>query len=597
MSGTKDNDLAALLRRGAAAHAKGSYRAAHDAYAQAIMLQPDRTEAFRGAAAAARAAAKTAASAGQRELAAEHNRLAARHMLALGLLLKARVGLKEAHEAFLEGLKSDPDNALLWARLAQGLREGGHATRAEAAARRALAVDAGLADAHLELSAVLIDLGRFAEAAQAAQQGLALPALDPAVRWSLQTGPLLSLHYRSDLGAAEIFAAHRDWGRRAMAQSASPSSPASAGRDDAERRLRIGYVSADFRTHSVSFFVEPLLAHHDRDRVESFCYAQVTAPDATTERLKAASHHWRPIADLDDAALRGCIHQDAIDILIDLSGHTAGNRLSALAAKPAPITVTWLGYPGTTGLPGIDYRITDAIADPPGMTEHLYTETLVRLPHGFLCYHPPAEAPPVAPLPAAARQHVTFGSFNTLSKMTPEVVAAWAQILLAVPDARLLLKSRLLRDQGIRDRLATRFGQRGIGGDRLEFRGPVSSLADHLAAYGDVDIALDPFPYNGTTTTCEALWMGVPVLTLAGDRHAARVGASVLSQLGLAQFIATDVAAYADMAARLAGDSAVLGRLRASLRDRVRLSPLRDEKGFAGDFEAALRTLWRQRCG
>jgi predicted O-linked N-acetylglucosamine transferase (SPINDLY family) len=291
------------------------------------------------------------------------------------------------------------------------------------------------------------------------------------------------------------------------------------------------------------------------------------------------------------------VRQDNIDILVDLSGHTGTNRLPVFARKPAPVQVTYLGYPNTTGLSTIDYRLTDAWADPPGKTERWHTETLIRLPHGFLCYRPPNATPAVAPPPVQANGHITFGSFNSLVKTTPAVVACWAHILQQVPDARLVIKNKSFRDPSVCARYQGLFAEHGIAPERLELVGWIDNLNNHLELYHRLDIALDPFPYNGTTTTCEALWMGVPVITLAGHTHAGRVGVSLLSRLDLTDLIAGDPDDYTQRAVRLAQDRATLARLRPRLRPRLQASSLCDGPAFARDVEAAYREMWRGWCG
>jgi predicted O-linked N-acetylglucosamine transferase (SPINDLY family) len=296
-----------------------------------------------------------------------------------------------------------------------------------------------------------------------------------------------------------------------------------------------------------------------------------------------------------DAALRAQLRADAIDIAIDLSGQTAGTRLSALAVRAAPVTATWLGYPATTGLPTIDWRITDALVDPPGY-ERYYVEKLLRLPAPFLCYTPRAETADVGPLPALARGAITFGSFNNLMKVTPASVRCWAAILSAVPSARLVLKAAYLADPYVRSSFSAQFAAFGIDPARVDLRGRVADPGAHLSAYNMIDIGLDPLIYNGTTTTCEAMWMGVPVVTLIGDRHAARVGFDLLSQVGLDELAAPDIDAYVTRAVGLANDLPRLQRIRRELRDRMRGSPLCDAPRFTREFEAGLRTMWRAWC-
>jgi len=290
------------------------------------------------------------------------------------------------------------------------------------------------------------------------------------------------------------------------------------------------------------------------------------------------------------------IREDEVDILVDLTGHTGENRLLVFARKPAPVQVTYLGYPNTTGLPTIDYRLTDAWADPPGQTECFHTEELVRLPDGFLCYQPLQESPDVTVLPAKAAGRISFASFNNASKVGAEVIALWSKILHAVPGARLIMKAAQLSDLGVRGHFESLFEQQRISPAQIELRGSVLASTEHLAMYQEVDIALDPFPYNGTTTSCEALWMGVPVITLAGRTHAARVGVSLLSSVGLPELIADTPAAYLELAVRLAKDLDRLETLREGLRHKMQQSPLTDATGFTRSLESVYRMIWKKWC-
>ncbi|MCP4628069.1 MAG: glycosyltransferase, partial [bacterium] len=299
------------------------------------------------------------------------------------------------------------------------------------------------------------------------------------------------------------------------------------------KRLRIGYVSPDFCWHSVAYFIEPVIAAHNRNACEIYCYSAVKRPDDVTVRIKGAADVWRDIYEISNERVAEMVRADRIDILVDLTGHTAGNCLKVFARKPAPVQVTWIGYPNTTGLSSVDYRITDNYADPGDDDEQLYTEKLVRMPQTFLCYRPYDRFPDVGPLPSVHAGFVTFGSFNNLSKINMEVVALWAGILQKVSGSQLLLKSSQLEDRETKARFEQYFADYGITHDRLLFVGQDQDWVNHLDLYNRVDIALDPFPYNGTTTTCEALWMGVPVVALKGDRHSGRVGVSLLSNIGL----------------------------------------------------------------
>jgi len=409
---------------------------------------------------------------------------------------------------------------------------------------------------------------------------------------------VFSMNFDERFTQRDIAAESRRWDA-VHAVPRSPDERTHPTDPDPDRRLRIGYVSPDFREHSVSYFLDPVIAGHDRGSFEVFCYADVVKPDNKTARFRDLSDGWCSTVAMTDAAVAERVREDGIDILVDLAGHTANNRLLVFAERPAPLRVNWLGYPNTTGLSAMDYRLTDAIADPAGVAEASHSETLVRLPNGFLCFTPAADAPEIgeahAPT-AGVKQRNPFGSFNNLAKITPDVVATWSRVLDGVPTSRLVVKSKPLADQATRERYFELFDAQGIDAERVELIPWIASRSGHLGAYGRVDIGLDPFPYNGTTTTCEALWMGVPVITLAGDRHSGRVGASILTRVGLADLVAETKAAYVEKAVALANDLDRLSALRNGLRDRLGRSPLCDAPSFVRDIEAAYREMWRRVC-
>lgn len=364
---------------------------------------------------------------------------------------------------------------------------------------------------------------------------------------------------------------------------------------DPHRRLRVGYVSPDFREHSVAHFIEPLIASHDRAAVETFCYSTTGQPDRVTARFRAAADAWVESGMLSDVQLAEKIIEDRIDILVDLAGHTEGNRLPVFAMKPAPIQISFCGYADTTGLSSIDYRLTDAVADPPGQTDEArYREHLWRLPDCFLCYRPP-EAPPDIRRRDTS-DGLTFGCFNNAAKFSSACLAAWGEILATLPNARLLIKWKGGDDPEMRATLMARLVAAGIAADRVELRDWIGAKNDHLASYNDIDIALDTFPYNGTTTTCEALWMGVPVVSLRGDRHAGRVGASLLSTFQHRELIGETVADYVAGAVALSRDPARRATLHTTLRTRMQESPLMDAPAFARKVETAYRRMWQDRC-
>jgi protein O-GlcNAc transferase len=574
----------------------------------------------------------------------------------LGLALAQSGRSEEAERAYLAAAKLAPDNLDIWnnlgtlyrvmqrrdealdafqrvvalnPRFAPGhyniglvLADLGRAVEAEAAHRQAIALDPSFAQAHDSLGLALQGQERLGEAVDSYRRALALRPgyavattnlatalqaqgrLDEAIealRGVLAANPTLAaahsnllmvLQYSPEQAGASLLRESQAWGK-AHGSGAAPRAHTNAR--DPERPLRIGYVSADFRAHSCAWFLEPLLAAHDQSRYIVACFFGAAHPDAVTDRFKRVASVWRETAGLSDAAFADLVAGEGIDILVDCTGHTAASRLPAFALKPAPVQVTWLGYPGTTGLPAIDYRLADAVADPPG-AEEFSSETLVRLPRGFLCYGPPASAPDVAPLPARKAGHVTFGSFNNPAKMNAGVIAAWASALAAVPGSRLVLKAKQFSDAATRALFLERLTAGGCEAGSVDLLAAVKGLDAHLAHYGRVDIALDPFPYNGTTTTCEALWMGVPVVTLCGERHASRVGASLLTRVGLEALIVGEVDGYVAAAVRLAGDLDHLAALRAGLRERMAASPLTDAARFARDMEDAYREMWRRYC-
>ena len=318
-------------------------------------------------------------------------------------------------------------------------------------------------------------------------------------------------HYDSAMSRTAIFEAHKAWGLSMASRVPRRNRPFANDRHPA-RRLKIGYVSADFREHPVGFFFESVAMSHDRAAVSVTLYSAVKVPDATTDCLRGAADQWRSVVGLSDEDAAKAIENDGIDILVDLAGHTAGNRLGIFAYRPAPVQATWIGYPDTTGLAAIDWRITDAICDPPAEADAYAVERLMRLPEGFLCFRPPPEAPEV--VERSPNLPITFGSFNAFQKLAPETIALWAAVLESVADSRLIVKAGSLGEEETRERFVRTFSAHGIAPERLILFGFKQGRDNHLAAYGDVDIALDPTPYNGTTTTMEALWMGCPVITL-----------------------------------------------------------------------------------
>lgn len=484
-------------------------------------------------------------------------------------------------------LACDPGNAPAYSNLGNLLLEQRDLEGAVSACRKAIELAPGLAAAHGNLANALRDQGRIEEALSAYRMALKVDPGRPVV----QSNYLLCLQYDSQTSADRIFSETIRWagGRDA---TATPEKELFGNNPDPDRPLTIGYVSADFRAHSVSGFVAPLFAARNSARFRTLCYAEVAQPDATTEKLRGLVDGWWSTVGQTDQQVAAQVRSDQVDILVDLSGHTGGNRLGAFSHRLAPIQVTWLGYPGTTGVTAMDYRLTDKVADPMA-SDGDYTESLIRLPQGFLCYDPPSEAPEPAPPPCKDRGFVTFGSFNTLAKISPEVVAAWARILMSVDGSVLVLKNRALADPGARARYFDLFAAHGVTPERVQLHPWTASIEDHLAVYNSIDIALDTFPYNGTTTTLEALWMGVPVVSLLGDRHAARVGASILERLERSDWVATTVEGYVATAVALARRGDELRRQRDTLRAHMAQSSLCDAGCFARAIEAAYQDMWR----
>ena len=542
----------------------------------------------------------------------------------LGCVLEAAGDLSGAVECYRGAIRFDPGMAQALYNLGNVHRQLGDVQEAIKHIKRALAIEprhadwrCNLGDLHYvllqldaaianyraaveiapdygrgyaDLGGALLIAGRVEEAAAAFDKVL---QLDPR-RADVGSLSLLALHYRQGNEAPTLIEKHRAWARR----HARGLEKATAHRSLARPlggRLKLGYVSPDFMRCPVASFIEPVLAAHDRREVELFCYTSGGREDEVTKRLRSSCDLWRDISLVRDQDAADRIRADGIDILVDLAGHAAGGRLLLFARKPAPVQVTWLGYPNTTGLDTMDYRLTDAVADPEGETDLFHTEKLIRLPAGFLCYAPPPESPEVADSPQSKTGHVTFGCFNELAKVTPDMVALWSEILLAQPGARLMLMAfGLMADDACRD-LRQQFQGHGIAPERYDFGTPEFSPAAHLAKYQEIDIGLDVFPYNGVTITCEALWMGVPVITLEGTTHASRTGASILSCIGVSELVATTPAQYVEIALRLAADPEKRRALRAGLRARMRASPLLDAPRFARGLEAAYREMWKKR--
>jgi predicted O-linked N-acetylglucosamine transferase (SPINDLY family) len=494
----------------------------------------------------------------------------------------------EALTVCREAIRRKPDDPELLNNLGNACSAGGQLDEAVAAYRRALAVKPGWSVPQYNLGLALRNQGRPAESRAALRAALEL-APDDAVNHSTYVG---SFHYDPDADAATLLAEHRRWAERHTARLPPPEKYANV--PDPERRLRVGYVSPDFRSHASSFFLEPLLAHHDPDRVETFCYAEVTAPDAVTARFRGRARHWLDTPGMTDDELAARVRADGIDVLVDLCGHMAYNRLLTFARRPAPVQISYLGYPGTTGLPAIPYRIADAVTAGPGEPV-APGEELVVLPGVFCCYSPPRPVPIDAPPPSRRAGVVTFGSLHKLDKLNDRVLDLWCRLLREAPTARLLLCRNTLHGPTA-DYWREQFTRRGVPAERLLLESVENVDMRHLEVYNRIDVSLDVFPWSGHTTACEALWMGVPVVTLRGDRYAGRMTASVLTAVGLGDWVAETADGYVRIALQLAADEGLRARLRTDLRPKLLGSPLCDGPGFARGLEEVYRDLWRRWC-
>jgi len=506
-------------------------------------------------------------------------------MLALGMLFKQTRQLHKAKKLFEKILQQEP-HPLVYNELAYICRCMGELSDAIQYQNKAVQEDPNNAELLANLARMLIAAGNAREGINLFRKAVEIEPANAAMHSNF----LFNLHYLPNLDPHMLFAEHEKWGRI--------HAPASLGKvshgnvPDPDRRLRIGYISPDFCTHPVAYFFEPLLDGHNPEAVEVFGYGNVRMPGPVTERLKQKFDHYRNIRGLDDKTVVDIIQRDKIDILVELAGHTTDNSLLVMAHKPAPIQVTYLGSPDTTGMEAIDYRFTDAKANPPE-SQQFNSEQLVFLLDGFLCYRPSDSAPPVTALPASRNDFITFGSFNSSSEIHPHIIKLWARILRANRNSHILLKFGASTDRRMNSHYFSQFERWGISSSRVAICG-WKPMDEHLGLYGQADIALDTYPCNGFTITCEALWMGVPVISQVGQCHASRIGLSILNMVGL-DFLATFTPdEYVAKAIALAANPKALAKLRSSMRPLMKDSPLCDAKKFALKVEAAYRKMWHR---
>jgi len=525
-------------------------------------------------------------------------------LIELGNLAAGRQNGAEAMEWYRRAMNADPNYAGAFLNAAGLLRINGALEEALSLSEHVRQIDPKNTNAHNMIGNCLSELGRVREALGSFQAAVELDPADAVAHSNL----LYNLNFHTAFARAQIATLHAAWGRmqerRAQTVGVAPRT-----RPDLRKRLRIGYVSGDFRRHSVMYFLAPILRRHARDEFEIYCFSNVDREDEVTRQVRQMDIVWRDITAMPDLQACRQIVDDEIDILVDLAGHTGANRLGIFAHKPAPVQCTYLGYPNTTGLRAIDYRIVDAITDPLDTADPYCTEALVRLPRGFHCFSAPDPASEPGPedqpqlelrvnpvLPEERHGRLTFGTFNNNKKIDAETIRLWGCLLASFPEAQILLKGRAFRNREVRDTIYRRFAAEGVSSDRILLRVQQRSLAEHLNQYNDVDIALDTYPYNGTTTTFEALWMGVPVVTVCGESHASRVGASILTNLGHTEWVAHNDAELIEACRKLVANRDRRSALRLALREELRKGNLMDEAGFVLQLEAFYREAWRRHC-
>ncbi len=483
----------------------------------------------------------------------------------------------------------------------------GKIEEAERICREAISIDNCHAISQVTLGGVLEAQGQFFEAEIAFRTALDLNPNMPAA-WN-NLGNLFRAHGRPidainafrrvialepEVSPLSILAEARSWNKRHALPRLQKgfSHPNEPSKD---RRLRVGYVSPDFHDHAVGRFLTPLYAEHDRQKVEIFSYAEVARIDGQTNWFEQNSDHWCRTFGMADDQLAAQIRRDRTDVLIDVAGHTAGNRLLAFAERPAPVQESWLGYGGSTGMDALDWRITDKQIDPPEHDAH-YNEKLLHLPESLFCYAPEDQMPLPDSAPIEENGFVTFGSLNNLSKINDRLLRCWANILTVVPNSRMVIKGRGLRDPQLRQRVLSIFADKNIGEERLDLFDHLSDKQGHLSLFGKIDIMLDSFPYSGATTVCEALWMGVPTITIAGDRYVSRMATGILNTIGHDGLVAADEQQYLELAKALAKAPEQIATYRKSLRQRAAASPLADQKRFVTAMEDAIRHMWCHWC-
>jgi predicted O-linked N-acetylglucosamine transferase (SPINDLY family) len=611
-------------------HRAGNYTEAESIYRQILAHEPGHARATMGIGGLAALAGRLDDAVNLVQRAVSLDPSDAGIYAVLGNILIMHNRPHEAISAYVKALGIRPDLADVHFQVGNASILTGQHQQAMVAYRQAIQIQPDHKDAHCNLCHTLVDMGELDKAVEAVGRAIErwpeMPTLyrhlgrahreagrlDEALAgWrtglervddaQLHSDLLFTLNFHPGYDRRRLFEETRKWEQKyAMPHMGAPV--VHANERSPERRLRVGYVAHDLGNHPLGRFMVPLVTHHDRRNVEVYVYCEYLRSGGTGDRLKAGADVWRPMRGLSEDGLAQLIRDDRIDVLVDVAMHSNGCRLAVFARKPAPVQVTYLAYCGTTGVRAVDYRLTDRFLDPPGPSADLgegalerdayYAEKSVRLPGCYWCYPEPGEAPEVGPLPADANGYVTFGCLNEFTKVGPGVLDAWCDVLGRVAGSKLLMHAKL---GGHRVRVVEHLKGRGIDPTRVEFVNQVP-MREYFPMYNRIDIALDPFPWAGGTTTLDALWMGVPVVTLAGDTGVSRGGLSILSNLGKAEWAATSVEQYVGIAAELASDRQELAKLRAGMREMMRTSSLMDAPRFVAGVEAAYRRMWRDWC-
>jgi predicted O-linked N-acetylglucosamine transferase (SPINDLY family) len=581
-------DPATLMRRAFPLHQSGEIAAAEALYLRILALTPEDSDAQFLLGRIAQQRGELVQAVERMQSAIRSNCKEPEFHRSLGAVFLSLGRWSEAADSLEQVLALDPADAVDWNRLGQAYWESGDMEKAQQKFERAYQIAPDTPESLSNIALVYRHLGLIEESLALLRRARSLAADN----LGLLSGYLFTLNLSTRLGRQDIFREHLECDR--LLGAIHPITRRRPGaQPGSDKRLRICYLSPDLRYHSVSLFVEPLLAHHDRSRFEISCYYAHPLHDDVSRRLRQLSDRWVDCAQLSDAEIAKLIASDGIDILVDLAGHTDGNRIAVLAHRPAPVVATWLGYLNTTGLRAVDYRITDRHTDPPGTTEQFHAEALIRLPDSQWCRQKPDQRIDVSPLPAAKTGAVCFGSFNKSSKLTRETLALWGRVLLLVPGARILFAGVGNRHQC---RLRSALADQGVDDARLEFVDRLG-LEQFRELHHRVDVALDPYPYSGATTTLDSLWMGVPVLTLAGNAPISRSTASILATIGLPHWIAHSEEEFVELAVRHTTDLAALAVLRSELRDTLEKSTLMDGARFTRQLEESYIRMWRERGG